>query len=227
VSSRTPTGAVQAVVEIAAPPDVVFHALADPEELAAWLGGDAGGDGRGPAVPDGPPPLAAAGRSWRAPALGPDGAPGSVCGEYLVVDPPRRLESTWRASWDDFAPDRVRFELTPIEVGGAPGTRLTLTHLRGTAGWQVTAQAAASPNGWPSAWAGARASARPGVQSAAHGRDEWVLMWDLMLLARLDAHLTVGPALARVGAPRAPRGAAPECWSGPLPRVPAAPHHGE
>src|SRR6478609_2732068 len=33
-----PTRSIQTSIEIAAPPDVVFRALADPHELVAWLG---------------------------------------------------------------------------------------------------------------------------------------------------------------------------------------------
>jgi uncharacterized protein YndB with AHSA1/START domain len=139
-SSPSVAGAVRAVVDIAAPPDAVFHALSDPHELAAWLGGGPASAPRAPsesACDAGVVP----GQSWRAPARAPHGVPGSVCGEYLIVDPPRRLESTWRASWDGFAPERVCFELVPVDVGGVPGTRLTVTHTRAVARLDVTAQA--------------------------------------------------------------------------------------
>jgi uncharacterized protein YndB with AHSA1/START domain len=157
---------VRADIEIAAPPDVVFHALADPAELAAWLSGDAAGQTGGSAG-FGVPSTPIAGQPWTAPALAPDGSLGSVGGEYLLVDRPRRLESTWRASWDHFAPDRVAFELAPIRVGAAEWTRLTVIHTRAAARRVISAQAG-SP-----------------------GRSEWTAV-----LARLADHLAASPAAA-------------------------------
>ena len=130
---------VRTTVDIAARPETVFHAISDPLELAAWLGGNSTSAAAPVTRAWAAATVPVAGQPWRAPALGPDGAAGSVCGEYLRVDPPRVLESTWRASWDDFAPDRVRFELAPIEIGGQSGTRLTVTHTRAHAHLQVTA----------------------------------------------------------------------------------------
>jgi uncharacterized protein YndB with AHSA1/START domain len=48
----------------------------------------------------------------------------------VLVDPPRRLETTWRTEWTGATPERVRFDLVPIEVGGQRGTRITVTHTR-------------------------------------------------------------------------------------------------
>ena len=84
-------------------------------------------------------------------ARAPDGTRGSVEGELLTVERPHRLESTWRASWDGFAPERVCFELTPIRIRGAAGTRVTVTHTRAAGHLHVTAMAAQSRAGeWPS-----------------------------------------------------------------------------
>ena len=152
-------GSLRTVVEIAAPPEAVFTALCDERELAAWLGGDvAPPAGRYAAAVPSP---AVPGQSWRVAARAPDGSRGSVEGEFVRLDRPYRLESTWRASWDAFAPDRVCFELTPIRIGGALGTRLTLTHTRAGAHLRVTAMA------------------------SARGHDDWPT-----LLARLDAWLS-------------------------------------
>jgi uncharacterized protein YndB with AHSA1/START domain len=144
MGARHATNDVHVVVEIAAPPEAVFHALSDPHELAAWLGGEAeesGDAARCPMLEASSHPMI--GQPWRAPALGPDGSPGTVQGEYLLVDPPRCLESTWRASWDGFAPDKVRFELTPVHVGGVAGTKLTVIHTCASAQLRVTAQSTA------------------------------------------------------------------------------------
>ena len=143
------SGSVRTIVEIAASPDAVFAALTDQRELAAWLAGDAAPPADRGGVPA-TSSLAIPGQTWRVRAIGPDGTPGSVAGEFVLVDPPRRLESTWRASWDDFSPDRVCFELTPIRIGGATGTRLSVTHTRASAHLRVTAMASAGGRGeWP------------------------------------------------------------------------------
>lgn len=131
-SPAEPAGIVRASVDIAASAAEVFRALADPRELAAWLGGEPT-----PADPrddraeghSSPQP----GAAWRAPAIAPDGTSGTVAGEYLVVLPPHVLETTWRASWNDFATERVRFQLVPVDVGGVAGTRVTVTHTRAEA----------------------------------------------------------------------------------------------
>lgn len=133
---------VHAAIDIAASPEDVFHALTDPRELAAWLGGidDFSADAW---TPD-----AAAGAPWSAPAIAPDGAPGLVRGEFLVVDAPRRLVATWHASWDHYARTVVRYELEPIRVGGAEGTRVTVFHSAPAACAPYTSQFVAKRDGW-------------------------------------------------------------------------------
>jgi uncharacterized protein YndB with AHSA1/START domain len=138
-SPAEPAGIVRASVDIAAPVADVFRALVDPRELAAWLGGEPM-----PAdVRDGDPRSDDAARlvpgaRWRSPAITPDGTAGTVSGEYLSVAPPHHLETTWRASWNDFATERVRFELVPIDAGGVAGTRVTVTHTRAPSSRQAT-----------------------------------------------------------------------------------------
>ena len=137
-----PAGVVRESIDIAAPATDVFRALADPRELAAWLGG---GDSppAAPAEADGAGawPAAAPATRWDARVLAPDGTVGVVTGEYRHVVPPRLLETTWRASWNDFTPERVRFELVPIEVGGVAGTRVTVTHTRAAMQWHAPSSA--------------------------------------------------------------------------------------
>lgn len=170
LSPAEPASVIRASVDIAAPPADVFRALVDPRELSAWLGGTAM-----PASPrdDLPPELWAAspGAPWRAPAIAPDGTTGTVAGEYLSVVPPQRLETTWRASWNDFATERVRFELVPIDVSGVEGTRVTVTHSRVEAHLHAT-------------------TAR--LSHAGQPVEEWS-----SLLARLAAHVVTTSALAR------------------------------
>jgi uncharacterized protein YndB with AHSA1/START domain len=113
---------VHAAVEIAAPPDAVFQALTDPDELAAWWGSADSYRTRDWAVDARP------GGRWSTRATTPAGDVGTLGGEFRVVDPPRALEYSWEASWDGGAPTVVRFELAPALVRGVPGTRLTVTH---------------------------------------------------------------------------------------------------
>jgi uncharacterized protein YndB with AHSA1/START domain len=169
MGSSAGLGSVQAVVEIAATPDAVFAALTDQHELAAWLGGDTAlpGNRSGAALPS----FAVPGQPWHVPAIAPDGSLGSVSGEFVLVDPPRRLESTWRASWDDFAPDRVCFELTPIRIAGMPGTRVRVTHICASAHLRVTAMVtpgAAIVGEWPAILARLAARLATPVGAARH-----------------------------------------------------------
>ncbi|HEV7993824.1 MAG TPA: SRPBCC domain-containing protein [Gemmatimonadaceae bacterium] len=192
---------VRESVDIAAPADAVFRALVDPQELATWLGGSEPRDMREPTrdselTPDDHPP--AAGQSWRAPALAPDGTRGSVRGEYLVVEPPHRLESTWRASWNDFAPERVRFELVPIDVGGMAGTRVIVTHTRSLVRLHATASAA--------------------TRASAIAVDLWP-----SVLARLAAHVAIAVTVARWSEPH---DGSPEHWFDALHRAVVDIHHG-
>jgi uncharacterized protein YndB with AHSA1/START domain len=139
---------VRASVEIEAPPEVVFRALADPRELVAWLGdmasSDAPSEGDDAHLPPSDPSREAedgerddaassftyptGGAGWLAHVRAPDGTPGTVSGEFLYVVPSRSLTTTWSASWNRFAQEQVKFELVPIDVAGAPGTRVTVTH---------------------------------------------------------------------------------------------------
>jgi uncharacterized protein YndB with AHSA1/START domain len=134
---------MRAVIEIAAAPEDVFQALTNPREIAAWLGGvddyslcDEWND------------EPTAGVTWRSPAIGPDGADGSVRGEFLIVDGPRRLVSTWHASWDHFERSIVRYELEPVEVEGVAGTRVTVIHSAPVACGQRVSQLGAARDGW-------------------------------------------------------------------------------
>jgi uncharacterized protein YndB with AHSA1/START domain len=114
----TGRGIVEAVIEIEAPPERVFVSLTDPVELASWWGAvevyrtfDWDVDLR-------------PGGSWSCKSENAAGQPSSVRGEYLAVEPPRLLETTWCASWDDFVETRVRYELEPTPAG----TRLSVIH---------------------------------------------------------------------------------------------------
>jgi uncharacterized protein YndB with AHSA1/START domain len=110
-------GMILASVEITAPAERVFLALAS-EGLVNWWGSDDTyrttkwtGEVR-------------VGGSWRTDGVGRDGKPFSVGGEFLEVDPPRKLVQTWRADWDGGNVTTITYLLEPI----ANGTRLTLRH---------------------------------------------------------------------------------------------------
>ena len=169
-SPAEPAGIVRASVDIAASAMEVFRSLADPRELAAWLGGEpTSADPRDEPPGDRAHPLP--GAAWSAPAIAPDGTRGTVAGEYVLVFPPHVVETTWRASWNDFAIERVRFQLAPVDVGGVAGTRVTVTHTRAEA--RLLAPS--------SAFAGTAALA-----------DAWPAF-----LARLAAHVATASALVR------------------------------
>jgi uncharacterized protein YndB with AHSA1/START domain len=112
------SGVVKAEIEIDAPPARVFHSLTDPTELAAWWGSDdmyRTHDWRIDLREGG---------SWSVGTRAVDGTEMTVEGEYIEIDPPRRLVYTWRASWDDFAETTIRIDLQPTPTG----TRVLVTH---------------------------------------------------------------------------------------------------
>lgn len=163
-----PEDVVRVSIDIAGLAADVFDALADPRELAAWLGGEplpAPTDATNePVRPASELPAS----RWNARVIAPDGTVGLVEGEYGHIAPPYRLETTWRASWNDFALERVRFQLVPIDVGGVAGTRVTVTHTRATMRLHVPSSAFAGSivhaDVWPSLLA--RLAARVGMTDA-------------------------------------------------------------
>ena len=110
--------AVLAEIHIAAPPERVFQAIADPNQLKNWWG-QKGMYHHTEARFDLRP-----GGKWRTAGAGDDGQKYEVSGEYLEVDPPRLLVYTWAASFDGGTPTTVRWELTPHEHG----TKVKLQH---------------------------------------------------------------------------------------------------
>lgn len=111
-------GMLLATIEIAVPPERVFRAVTS-EELVRWWGSADTyrttkwtGDVR-------------VGGAWRTEGISKDGKPFSVHGEFLEVDPPRRLVQTWRYDWDtgnSVTTITWRFEPTPA------GTRVVVRH---------------------------------------------------------------------------------------------------
>jgi uncharacterized protein YndB with AHSA1/START domain len=111
-------GKVLAVVEIAVPPERVFSALVDPEQVPQWWG-----SADLYRVTSFESDLRVGGR-WTSRGKGNDGTAFSVTGEYVEIDPPRRLVHTWKADWEPGEPSTVRYQLDAIPEG----TRVTVQH---------------------------------------------------------------------------------------------------
>src|SRR5215831_13290355 len=109
-------GLILASVEIAVPPERVFRALTSTEIVDWWVrpgvfdtrewSGDVRVGGR-----------------WRASGIG-RGRPYALEGEFLEVDPPRKLVHTWHPVGSPDAPSTVTYIVEPA----GQGTRLTLRH---------------------------------------------------------------------------------------------------
>jgi uncharacterized protein YndB with AHSA1/START domain len=110
---------IVAVVEIAAPPEVVFEALTDPVQLAAWWGtkdmyqtGNWQADAR-------------VGGKWSCDVRSAKhGEWETIHGVYEEFEPPRALAFTWNPTWQQIPETRVRITLEPT----AAGTLLCLVH---------------------------------------------------------------------------------------------------
>jgi uncharacterized protein YndB with AHSA1/START domain len=120
---------------IAAPPSRVFQALTDPQQMPQWWGQKEmyrvtkfEADVR-------------AGGKWRSSGVSAKGEKFEVGGEYLEVDPPRRLVQTWNADWSHPLTTRLCWELQEQNSG----TLVKITH-SGFAGHAAAAQDHAS--GW-------------------------------------------------------------------------------
>jgi len=112
------TGTILAVVEIEVPPERVFRALTTPDELKQWWG--SAGEYR---ITESTMDLRVGG-AWRSTGVGSDGTPFTVSGEFLEIDPPRRLVQTWRPDWDGGNVTTIRYQLEPIPKG----TRVVVRH---------------------------------------------------------------------------------------------------
>jgi uncharacterized protein YndB with AHSA1/START domain len=109
-------GSVVASVDIAKAPERVFQALTTREVIEWWVNpgvfdtrewtGDVRVGGR-----------------WSASGMA-RGAPYTLFGEFLEVDPPRKLVQTWQREGMPGTPSTVTYLLEPIDGG----TRLTVRH---------------------------------------------------------------------------------------------------
>jgi uncharacterized protein YndB with AHSA1/START domain len=111
-------GVILAVVEIEVPPERVFRALTDPEEVVRWWGSDDTYH-----VTESKIDLRVGGQ-WSSRGRGGDGATFTVRGEFLEIDPPRRLVQTWKPDWDGGHTTTIHYLLDAT----AAGTRVTVRH---------------------------------------------------------------------------------------------------
>jgi uncharacterized protein YndB with AHSA1/START domain len=111
---------VLAEIFIAAPPERVFQAITDPSQLSKWWG-ESGLYRITERTADVRP-----GGKWSSVGVGADGTSFRVEGEYLEVDPPRRLVHTWVASYRGPLKTVVRWDLEPRKAG--TGTLVKLRH---------------------------------------------------------------------------------------------------
>lgn len=112
------TGWILASVEIATTPERIFQALAS-SEIIDWWGKPGVFDAREWSGD------VKVGGQWRASGLGRDGIPWALEGQFLEVDPPRKLSHTWNIPNSGAEPSIVTYILERIDGG----TRLTLRHV--------------------------------------------------------------------------------------------------
>jgi uncharacterized protein YndB with AHSA1/START domain len=106
-----------ASVEIKATPERVFRALAS-QDIVKWWGSpelyrvtEWSGDVR-------------VGGHWRSLGVDREGKPFEVSGEYVEVDPPKKLVQTWQPNWSNGPVTTVTYRLDAIPGG----TRVTVRH---------------------------------------------------------------------------------------------------
>ena len=118
-SKLTPDAdAIVTEIHIAAPPERVFQALVDPQQVLKWWGQQ--GVYRSTHFQSDLRP----GGKWRTVGVNADGRNFEAFGEYLEIDPPHLLAYSWVASWTGDAKTTVRWELHPDKEG----TLLKLRH---------------------------------------------------------------------------------------------------
>ena len=122
-------------IQIAAPMERVFQALVNPSQVVKWWGQKGiyrctkfESDLR-------------VGGKWRSIGIDGGGNNFEIKGEYLQVEPPRRLSSTWVATWTGDVKTTVTWELEP----SGNGTLVRIRH----SGLAAHPELAQSYRGWP------------------------------------------------------------------------------
>jgi len=122
-------------IEISAPADRVFTALASAQERVKWWGAE--GRFRTTHVESDLRP----GGKWLMRGIGFGGKPFTIEGVYQEIERPRLLVFTWLPSWQDDAVETlVRFDF--VEKAGVTTVRLTHSRL-------VTDSSRTQHRGWP------------------------------------------------------------------------------
>jgi uncharacterized protein YndB with AHSA1/START domain len=103
---------IRAEIFIAAPPERVFQALTDPNQMPKWWG-----QPDMYRITEYKAELRPGGK-WSSVGVGADGSSFRIDGEYLELDPPRLLVYTWIPSFAGQLKTTVRWELEPREVHG-------------------------------------------------------------------------------------------------------------
>lgn len=140
--------AVSCELFIAAPRERVFDALTDPKQASLWWGA------KGVCQMDNFSMDVRLGGKWSTTGVSGANGPIEVHGEFLEIDPPRRLSYTWISSWLQKV-TKVLWELENLNGG----TFLKLTHA-GFAG--DTAATENHTHGWNLVLAGLQAYAEHG-----------------------------------------------------------------
>lgn len=139
---------VTAEIFVAAPPERVFQAITDPAQLSRWWGHKdiyrvTGGESD-----------LRVGGKWLSEGVSADGTRFRVEGEYLEVDPPRRLVQTWDASYCSTLRTVVYWDLEPQAVhalqtsGPRKSGTGTLVRLRHTGFAGTPKEAISHGEGW-------------------------------------------------------------------------------
>ena len=122
-------------IHISAPPERIFQALVEPQQVVQWWG-QAGIYRCTEFEADVRP-----GGRWRSAGEGGGSGQFTVVGEYLEVESPRLLVYSWVASWTGDVKTVVRWELQPTKDG-------TLVRIRHS-GLADHPEVAQSYRGWP------------------------------------------------------------------------------
>ncbi|MEO8883294.1 MAG: SRPBCC domain-containing protein [Devosia sp.] len=112
------TGTILASVDIMVPPERVFAALSDGNEISRWWGAP------GFYTTDKWTTDFRVGGKWRADGTGADGKPFFVGGEFVEISAPWRIVQTWEPDWSPDLKTTITYQLSAI----AGGTHLVLRH---------------------------------------------------------------------------------------------------
>ena len=149
MANATDTAAVERALVIKASPETVWELLVDPEKAALWMGLQIWSEPK-------------EGGLYRVEVI-----PGHIArGEFVEVDPPRRLVHTWGWEGDDNpvppGSTTIEYELTPE----GDGTLLKVVH----SGLPTAESAASHGHGWDHYFDRLTTAAEGGDP----GRDAWI-----------------------------------------------------